>query len=556
MAIAEKGIEIQKETKKLKRELTLLPLFGLIYFTVCGGAFGIEPLIGYSGPGLALLLIAITPIIFSIPNMLMVQELNSMMPAEGGYYHWVKRAFGPFAGFMAGWNNWVVSWLDVAIYPVFAAFYLAYFIPPLDSGATIFGTYVSGDFLRWLVSAIIIWAISLLQIRGARLSGLFTNWLGVFMITPLIFLSVAGFVQWIHSGVTANLPFLPEGKTLLGAFSTGLFVVMWNYMGWELPAVAGDEIVNPKKTYPRAMALTLIAAIATYALPVTAGLFGGAGAEGRWQLWGIETSNEKLGIAAEFIDEETLQVAIEEAAQAKNMPVEQVTLDDLSHPEVLAVKSQLENWGVDPIAGTGWEFPQIAHVVGQALGSEGLARLLGTLVTIAAVLSMVGLFVGNSLGGSRVPFALAEDGMFPSFLVKVHNRYGTPWVAIVVVGIIFTIFSWQAFSFLVVADVFLQTLVILAEFAALWKLRFTDPGRPRQKVPGGIPGLVLITLGPVIIISLAIYSQYVEEGFKSIGWALAFMALGAILYLPIRRYIKPGVPDVDPYRLEEIDSSN
>src|SRR5512139_3003573 len=94
------AIEIGAEARKLKRELTLLPLFGLIYFTVCGGTFGIEPLVGWSGPGLALILIAITPIIFSIPNMLMVRELNSMMPAEGGYYHWVKKAFGPFTGFM------------------------------------------------------------------------------------------------------------------------------------------------------------------------------------------------------------------------------------------------------------------------------------------------------------------------------------------------------------------------------------------------------------------------------------------------------------------------
>src|SRR5512137_2724817 len=98
-----KQMEIKAETKKLKRELTLLPLFGLIYFTVCGGAFGAEPMVGYSGPGMALLLLGLTPIIFSIPNMLMVREMNSMMPVEGSYYHWVKRAFGPFAGFMAGW---------------------------------------------------------------------------------------------------------------------------------------------------------------------------------------------------------------------------------------------------------------------------------------------------------------------------------------------------------------------------------------------------------------------------------------------------------------------
>ena len=63
-----KEIEIKTERKKLKRELTLLPLFGLIYFTVCGGAFGAEPIIGWSGPGMALLLLLLTPILFSDPN--------------------------------------------------------------------------------------------------------------------------------------------------------------------------------------------------------------------------------------------------------------------------------------------------------------------------------------------------------------------------------------------------------------------------------------------------------------------------------------------------------
>jgi amino acid transporter len=133
---------ISAETKKLKRELTLLPLFGLIYFTVCGGAFGAEPMVGWSGPGLALLLFILTPLFFSIPNMLMVREMQSMMPVEGGYYHWLKKAFGPFAGFMGGWMNWVVSWVDVSIYPVLAAYYLGYFIPALREGATIGGVFV------------------------------------------------------------------------------------------------------------------------------------------------------------------------------------------------------------------------------------------------------------------------------------------------------------------------------------------------------------------------------------------------------------------------------
>ena len=164
-----KEIEIKTERKKLKRELTLLPLFGLIYFTVCGGAFGAEPIIGWSGPGMALLLLLLTPILFSIPIMLMVRELQSMMPVEGGYYHWIKQGLGGFAGFMSGWLMWVVSWLDVSIYPVWATYYLSFLFPALSEGATVGGIYLDPNLLQFFTAALLIWAISLLQIRGTPL---------------------------------------------------------------------------------------------------------------------------------------------------------------------------------------------------------------------------------------------------------------------------------------------------------------------------------------------------------------------------------------------------
>jgi amino acid transporter len=200
---AAKGQVITAEKSKLKRELTLLPLFGLIYFTVCGGSFGAEPMVGWSGPGLAILLFLLTPLFFSIPNMLMVREMQSMMPVEGGYYHWLKKAFGPFVGFMGGWMNWVVSWVDVSIYPVLAAYYLGYFIPALREGATIGGVFVSSTFLSFIVAVILIWGVSALNMRGARLSGLTTNWLGLVMLLPLIAMSVMGIIVWIRNGTTA-----------------------------------------------------------------------------------------------------------------------------------------------------------------------------------------------------------------------------------------------------------------------------------------------------------------------------------------------------------------
>src|SRR5690348_18185120 len=73
-----------------------------MYFTVSGGPFGLEGLVGAVGPGLALLLLCATPLLYSVPETLLIGELASMLPSEGGYYQWVKRAFGEFWRF---WNG-------------------------------------------------------------------------------------------------------------------------------------------------------------------------------------------------------------------------------------------------------------------------------------------------------------------------------------------------------------------------------------------------------------------------------------------------------------------
>jgi amino acid transporter len=509
--------EISVERQMLKRSLTLLPLFGIIYFTISGGTFGIEPVFT-AGAGMALLLICIVPFVYSVPNIFMVRELQSMMPVEGGYYHWTKQGLNPFVGFMTGWMNWVMSWVDVSIYPVLGATYLAFFIPALNNGAGGIPAWV----LQWLVAVVIIWLISLLQMRGVRLAGLTSIWLGVILMIPILIMTVLGFWNWGH-GSGYQMTFLPEGTGTTTAFSLGLWVVMWNYMGWELPTSAGDEIVKPKRTYPLAMLLVLIASIATYALPTVAALYGGAGEENKVMLWGVEESTNGAGIGPDL--------------EAAGM-----------------TPAQMEAAGVDPSSAEGWWLPDIAQAVADKTAGgqgSGLGSFLGKFMTIGAILSMIGLFIGNSVSATRIPFALSEDGMMPKPLVRVHRKWGTPWIAIVICGVIFSIFSLNAFSSLVVIDVLLNSLTLLLEFFALWRLRMRRPDIPRSKVPGGWIGLTIITILPAAIIILAIYSQIHDEGLWAIYGALITIAVGAVLYVAMRRWVKPGVPDIDPYVLEE-----
>src|SRR2546429_9982265 len=96
--------------------LTLGPLVAVMYFTVSGGPFGLEGLVGSVGPGVALLLLVLTPLVFSVPGTLIIGELASMLPPEGGYYVWGKRAFGSFWGFWNGGPSWGYSLIVMAIY--------------------------------------------------------------------------------------------------------------------------------------------------------------------------------------------------------------------------------------------------------------------------------------------------------------------------------------------------------------------------------------------------------------------------------------------------------
>ena len=313
-----------------------------------------------------------------------------------------------------------------------------------------------------------------------------------------------------------------NGQNLLGALSVGIYVAMWNFMGWELPTAAGDEIKNPKKTYPRAMVLVLIAAILSYSIPTIAGLYGGAGEDGQYLVWGLEEYETGEGIGP-ILNEYGVE------------------------------DEKMLGWGVDPTTDYGWEFPTIAHRIGDKVAGKDspLSFFLGAIVGISAIFSMIGLFIGNGLGGTRVPYAMAEDGMMPTWLNKVHPKFGTPWVSILICAAFYLVFSTSAFQNLVVIDVFLNMLVLMAEIFALVVLRIKKPDLPRNRVPGGVWGLIYIVVAPLTIIVIAIVSQIIDYGWQgAVGLALVAMAIGALLYFPIRKWVKKDIPDVDPYVLD------
>ena len=118
-----------------ERRITMFALACLVFFTTCGGAFGLEALIGAVGPGWAVVFILVTPFVWSLPTALMVAELATLMPEEGGYYVWVREALGPAWGVQQACCTMTTAVVWLAMYPVLFVSYLAFFFPnPGDLG--------------------------------------------------------------------------------------------------------------------------------------------------------------------------------------------------------------------------------------------------------------------------------------------------------------------------------------------------------------------------------------------------------------------------------------
>ena len=68
-----------------RRKLRLVPLIAATYFMVSGGPYGIEDILGGAGFARAIVILLVLPIVWSLPTALMIGELASAIPVEGGY---------------------------------------------------------------------------------------------------------------------------------------------------------------------------------------------------------------------------------------------------------------------------------------------------------------------------------------------------------------------------------------------------------------------------------------------------------------------------------------
>jgi len=266
-----------------QRGMRLLPLVAATFFMVSGGPYGIEDILG-AGYMKGLILLVTVPFVWSLPTALMIGELASALPEEGGFYVWVRRALGPFWGYQEAWLSLAASIFDMAIYPTLFVLYLGTLAPAWTAG--------------WHGTA---WELGLIalccgwNLLGAPAVGDGSVGLALLLLSPFAVLVVAAL--W-HGAHLAGHRAWPAAE---GSLSTALLVAMWNYMGWDNASTVAQEVDHPQRNYPRAMLMTITAGVLVYVIPLAAMAWAGIAPDrfrtGSWENVAASLSGQWLAAA-------------------------------------------------------------------------------------------------------------------------------------------------------------------------------------------------------------------------------------------------------------------
>lgn len=410
-------------------------------------------------------------VFFFVPSALVINELSSRFPNEGGLYVWSKEAFGDFHGFVAGWCYWI---------------YTVFYFPGLLLASASMSAYVIGEngaalehdrtFLL-LVSLGLLLVAVVLNIIGLNIGKWLQNAGGVSTYVPLLMLVAIGGFLWLRHGSVTH--FTRVNVMPVWNWDTVNFwsQIAFAFTGLELVSAMSEEVRNPQRTLPRAVFASGVLIAAMY-------------------------------IAG-----------------------------------TLAVLALVPAADVSTTSG-------VFHAI--TVGS--IALKIGFLGVLAALLVTVGNAggVGSTVAGiARVPFVVGIDRYLPAAFGKIHSRWKTPYVSILVQAILSGLIllvsqinesTRGAYQFLVDAAIILYFIPFLYMFAAAIKLakrRDRLENKHAVLIPGGMPGVWLISSVGFLIVLIGIAVSLVPPGdstdkigfeMKLVGGTVVAIALGLILY--------------------------
>jgi len=177
-----------------------------------------------------------------------------ILPKVGGPYAYVKAVAGPFPGFIVGWGLLLAEWFSLAVFPVAFTQYFLAFDPGID------------DLAKAVLKAVFIAIILVTNLIGIKAAGRVNDVLTIAKLSPLVLIVLGGFafVALRPGQFGGNL--VPFFTGDVSAFGRALVLIFWAYAGFELSTLPTDEVIQPRKTIPRAILVGMVIVIAFYFL--------------------------------------------------------------------------------------------------------------------------------------------------------------------------------------------------------------------------------------------------------------------------------------------------
>ncbi|MEI8261518.1 MAG: APC family permease [Actinomycetes bacterium] len=452
-----------EETKHLQKN------FGrreILFFTIC-------TLVGVDTIGLlaslgaeAFTWMIILAITFFIPSALLFAELGTAFPQEGGPYIWARLAFGRLAATINNVLYWVTNpvWFGGTLAIVAVTTVSVFFLNGNEMPT--FWFYVFTMAFVWIgtFAAILSFKVGkYIPIAGAYARFIL---LGFFTLTTFIYAAQHG----IH-GV---------GGGDFGVSTAGFFalagIIMFGFVGFELPNTAGDEMKNPKKDVPFSIFRSAVVAICMYAIPVICVIV-------------IIPSEQVSGLGG-FID---------------------------------AMRSVFTVYGGE-IAADGTST------------LTGAGAVIGALAAILFILCLLSSGVAWIMGSDRAMAVSGYDGAAPRYLGKISAKYGTPVRVNVISGIlgsavvigVHEVSGGDAAKYFgAVLSIAVSTTLIsyIAIFPALWRLRRTHPDHPRPYRAPWAPLISIVLTAWVVFATVELFLpglgvDWFADEFRPDGWAI------------------------------------
>src|SRR5579864_8464106 len=241
---AEALIETPGTPPQLKRVLGRFDL--ILLFVVAVFNLNVVPSIAANG-GVTIWLWIISLLLFFWPQGIAVLELAHRYPGEGGVYLWAKRAFGDFHGFLSGWCYWTNNMLYV---PTIMLYFMGASVFVLGPGHQ---ALADNKAFAIITSLLLLTVLVVLNIVGLGV-GKWVNNIGAFgtgiAAAVLICLGIVVCVKFGTTLSTAEFRVPADPRFVLNAFGVMCFALV----GLELASIMGDEIREPERTLPGAVA--------------------------------------------------------------------------------------------------------------------------------------------------------------------------------------------------------------------------------------------------------------------------------------------------------------